>query len=413
MQVDEKHTLWRTSASLIGAAMPTILIGRAVFAIVLALGIIVAMFATKGDSLRSSVRMLKSSKIVRLVILLLVALLASSALSVNMMHSLTATAGVAAVSFAGMLLFIVMREMPGRHVQGALQSLCISLLVVMCLAVADAYFNDPRLASALHGDNGESAHRLNYMSSVIAVLAPFMWAWLLQKYREHAVLARWFALPLSIFSFWAVFICGGRAGWIAVTVSAVLFLMVSGKRKDIVLHTKHWLLLLLVTIFGPIAYGLTRGKDFLMERLGLTGEGQFTLLSLDTGHIGIWEYAVKNMMANPLTGTGVHTFRFLEKPEVAIASTAHPHNFVVQLLLETGLIGLAVAAMIVVYLFKKMSVMAQHNLLGLAGLCAVTSFFVASLTNMSIFEPWWISFLVFSGIFAARIGWVEKPKSGK
>lgn len=413
MQVDEKHTLWRLSAALIGVAMPTILVGRAVFAIVLLLGILAGLMATKGESLRSSARMMKNSRFLSVGIAFIIAMFASAAFSLDRMSTFSTSFAMLGVGFCGLLLFLVLREMPGRHVHFSMQALCVSLMVTMILAVADAYLGDARLAHALHGEKAGDVHRLNYMSNVLAVLIPFMWAWLLQRYREQAVLARWFALPLCVFSFAAVFICGGRSGWLAVFVAAILFLYISGKRKDVILHGRHWLLATLVLVFGPLAYALARGKMFVMERLGLSGEEKEMLISLDLDLINVWVVAFKNMLTNPITGIGAGMFRKLPEAAEKLPNIPHPHNAFIQTMLETGILGFVPLCVLLYLAFKKFNMMGKNNLFGLAGFCALVSFTVSSSVSMSIFQPWWVSFLLFSLILAARIGWVERPKHDK
>ena len=67
MLKEERHVFWATSAVLIGSAMPLILIGRAVSAAALILGIIIGLIATRGTSLRSTMSTLKTSKMCKTI----------------------------------------------------------------------------------------------------------------------------------------------------------------------------------------------------------------------------------------------------------------------------------------------------------------------------------------------------------
>ena len=405
MQIEEKHTLWKLSAGFIGASMPLILFGRAVFAVVFVLGLIFGALATKGDSLRSSLKMVKNSKLNRFVLFFILALGLSAIFSVDRMYSLSVYGQIVAVWAASCLFFVVLREMPPRHVHASLQALCVSVVITMILAVIDAYVGDPRLAQALHGTDATNMDRLSDMGAVFAVLTPFLWAWLLNLYREQAVLAQWLAFPIAILSFWAVFVCGGFAGMLAVTLAAGVFLFNAGKMNQIILHRRHWLLALAVLALGPVAFAATRGKEYLVGAFNMLKNGEFTFALPQWES---WLFSAEHVLDNPATGIGLAAMRKMEG--LADVSSTHPHNFVVQIILETGLIGTAAAVAVLGYLLMKFSHMGRHNLYGLAGLSAVVAFFSASLFDLSLFYSWWLACLVFSSIYAVRLGWVEKPR---
>lgn len=404
MMREEQQVMWRFAAVLIGCAMPAMLLGRAVTAVCLALGILLGLLATHGTSLRSSLRYMAQSKLLWIAASLVVSFGLSTVFSIDVSHSLQHFVQLLGIGVMAFLFYLVVREMPARMLRLSLQSLCITTLVVLVLVLVDAFGHDPRLAQALHGDKAQNLHRLNYMSSVLAVLIPFLWAWLLQREREHEVLASRFAVPVSILSFWAVFACGGRAGWVAATLAAAVFLVVTGRRFNLTLHTKHWLIGIVVVVLGPLFYGLSRGFDVMMARISMAGEHY----GIGSGRVGIWEFAVSHMFDNPLTGIGLGAFRKLPLPAEGIISNSHPHNFVLQLGLESGILGLLAGLALMVFLLRQFWVYAQGNIYGLAAFCSLLAFFTASLANTSIFQAWWLTFLVFVSIFGLRLGWSER-----
>ena len=407
MLKDEKQTLWKLSAFLIGAALPLHLFGPAVLAVFLGFGVIIGAFATKDDSLRSTVKTIYKSNTIKLVGALLIAFLLSALFAIDMQFSLIKFYSLVGVAFFSLILYLVLREMPSRHVHGAMNVFCGTTIFVITLCLLDAFLNDARLSSALHGRKWDNISRLNYMSSNLAVIVPFLWAWLLQNYREWAVLARWFALPLAIVSFLTIFICGGRSGWIAILISSAIFLIIAGKRHNLILHTKHWFLGLGVVALAPIMYGFVRGFSNLQERVGslLNGED-------NSGRLEIWKYAIDRIGENNIiTGVGLNGFRKLPLPEGETSmafSNFHPHNFILQLILESGILGFAIAAIMIVLIIKYFAKLSQGNIYGLAGLCSIIAFFTASLTNTSIFSIEWLTFLIVSALFSSRIGWTSK-----
>jgi hypothetical protein len=405
MLKEERHIFWATSAVLIGAAMPLILIGRAVSAGALILGIIIGLIATKGTSLRSTMETLKTSKMCRIIGVMLVAFAASIPFAIDPAYAANKMLQIMGMAFASLLLYTAMREMPRRYVTTVIQVLGVTTVCIAFLAGLDAFLNDERLSSALHGRKWNNLHRLNYMSSVLGVLLPFLWAWMLRRHRDGATLAKWFALPLILVTFLIVFVCGGRAGWVGATAAAIFFLWGASKYHNVVIHRKHWFMGGLAVLLGPVAYGAVRGFDVMKERLSLLGETN----GIGSGRLEIWNFAIKHFGDNPLTGIGMGNFRKLPIPEEGIVSNAHPHNFVIQLYLETGAFGLLTATVFIFYLLRLFKHYSEGHLYGLAAYAGLIAFFVASLANTSIFQPWWLTFMVFVAILGNRAGWTGKP----
>lgn len=401
----ERHIFWDTSAVLIGAAMPLILIGRAVSAGALILGIIIGLIATKGTSLRSTMETLKTSKMCRIIAIMLVAFAASVPFAVDPAYAANKLLQLVGMAVASLLLYTAMREMPRRYVTTVIQVLGVTTVCMAVLAGLDAFLNDERLSSALHGRKWNSPHRLNYMSSILAVILPFLWAWMLRRHRDGATLAKWFALPLILATFLILFVCGGRAGWVGGTMAAIFFLWGASRHHNLVIHSKHWFMGGAVVLLGPIAYGAVRGFEPFMERLGI----QSGSLGIGSGRLDIWQFAIKHFNDNPITGIGLGNFRMLPIPEEGIVSNAHPHNFVIQLYLETGLIGILAASVFIFYLLRLFKYYSEGHLYGLAAYAGLIAFFVASLANTSIFQPWWVTFMVFVAILGNRAGWTGKP----
>jgi O-antigen ligase len=404
MLKEERHIFWATSAALIGAAMPLILIGRAVSAGALILGIIIGLIATRGTSLRSTMETLRQSQLCRIIAIMFVAFAASIPLAVDPAHAGKHMLQILGMGFASFLLYTAMREMPRRYVTTVIQFLGVTTVCMAVLAGLDAFLADERLSAALHGRKWQSLHRLNYMSSVLAVLLPFLWAWLLRRHRDGATLAKWFALPVILGTFLIIFVCGGRAGWVGATAAAFFFLWHASMHHNLVIHRKHWFLGALVVFLGPVAYGAVRGFGAMWDRLGF-GEA----LGLGSGRLEIWSFAIKHFGDNPITGIGLGNFRKLPIPPEGIVSNAHPHNFVIQIYLETGMLGALASAAFVFYILRLFKHYAEGHLYGLAAYASLIAFFVASLANTSIFQPWWLTFMVFAAVLGNRAGWTGKP----
>ena len=85
---------------------------------------------------------------------------------------------------------------------------------------------------------------------------------------------------------------------------------------------------------------------------------QKNILIFSKDHTGHFQLAFKLFKENPIFGVGPKGFRYYCRivnydPEVGICST-HPHNFLVQISSETGLIGLSIYIYIICFLIFKL-----------------------------------------------------------
>lgn len=388
--------LWHISTFFLGIALPTVLMGRAVMFACLGVGILTGLIATKGASLRGTVRILTSAKLMWLLCAIYVVLLLSSLVGINPDHSMAKMQDMVAVAAAGIALFFTLREMPGEQVERLTTTLVIATCVMLAVALIDAVVAWPWLSEILHRDKALTTHRLNFLSSVIAVLAPFVWAKMLIAAQEREVWAQRLVWPMGVLTIMMVLVCGGRAGWLAMGVAVVLFVWQAGKHHHLILHRRHWLLGICAGALGLLGYGYSRGWEYLWERMNLWAGSR----GFGGGRGEIWQVAWNHIGDNWLVGIGPQGFRYL--PEQA---DFHPHNFILQLLLETGLIGFALVMAAIIWITASFASYAKHNLYGLAAFCSLIAFWTASLANTSVFNIWWLTFFVFMAIFGWRVGW--------
>lgn len=409
MLKDEKQTFWKLSAVCIGISMPMVVFGPGVMGVLLVLGIILGMLATKGNSLRSSVNLIATSRVIKLVAALLAVFFLSAALSVDVEKSMDKMLELVGISILALAFYISLREMPVRHVDLTYQSLAVSTISIALLVILDAFGTDIRLSAALHGvDHAEDPNRLVKMSGVFAVLTPFLWAWLLRMYKQGEILAKWLALPASVLSILAVFVCGGFTAWLALATSVILFMSFAIKYHRMRPNIANLTAIVSMFVLGPIGY--LYSQNLLQEKFfgfGVLGQN---IIGYFSEKVTVWMHALDQFGHTVFLGTGVNTYKGLPVGDNGIV-LSHPHNFIVQVLLETGLIGLAVTLGIMVLMLRYFWRASYTNLYGVAGLTAISSFLISALAHTSILHPWWLTLLVFSGIFAARVGWVvEKRK---
>lgn len=401
MLQEDKHILWRASALCLGMALPSMLIGKSVMYVLLVLGICAGLMATKDESLRATVRMVLDSWLSLLVLLLMGALLTGVAMGINPAYAFMQWTEMALLLlFGGTALFMTLREMPGRHVELLMKVLVISTMTAAVLAMFDAFVHEPRLSAMMHGDGmSRSPYRLNFISSILAVIVPFVWARMLIKSREGEPFAVRVAPWVTAFSFMAVIVCGGRSGWIAMLVAALLFAAMISRYHGFVIHKKHWLAGAALIMVSLGLYAFSFGLDFMLARTTLAGEADIGRGML-SGRLEIWEKSVQGFLQAPLFGIGVMNYRNLPG-----AIDPHPHNILLQMLLEGGLVTFVMFCALVGVLVFRFVNLAKGNIYGVAALASTVAFLTSSMAHSSIFHGWWFCFFLFLSMLGWRAGW--------
>ncbi len=400
---DEKQMLWKLSAALLGASLPLVILGPGVLAAVLVLGILTGLLATKGNSLRSTLKFVATSKVVYVVGALFAALFVSSYFSIDQVHSMNKMGDLVGMGALALLLYVALREMPTRHTDIIYRSLTISTVTVAIFCLIDAFAGSDRFSQALHGAKYDDPNRLKEMSGVFAVVLPFVWAWLFRRYREGEVMVKWFSVPITAVTLLAIFVSGGFIGWAALLVAVILFLYYVHKYHGLNFRLKPVLGSIFVIILGVLCFGWAKGFNQPEDFATILKAEEFT------PRLDLWAVGWNHMFDQPLTGIGVNAFRFLDDGTGSMVGS-HPHNFLIQLFLETGFVGGLIAFGLLVMMLRYFVKASRTNLYGAAGLASISAFLVAAITNTSIFHPWWLTMLIFSSVLAARVGWAIERK---
>lgn len=400
MLQEDKQILWRLSAVMLGVALPGMLLGKAVMFSLLGVGLASGLMATKDESLRATLKLLLNSWYTVVVLAILAVLLIGVATGINASYAFDKWEKLVMVVVCAGMLFVVLREMPGRHLESLLKALAISTISMAALGVIDGLADSQRLSTLLHGpDKANTPYRLNYVSSSLCVLLPFVWARLLLKSREGEPFAQRIALPVSCFTIVATLVCGGRAGWAGLVVAVVMFLWLAGRYHGVVMHAKHYLGAFLVTLAGLALYGLAAGWQFMIERVTIVGE-QHVGRGMLSGRLEVWAKAWEHLLDKPWFGIGMMNYRNLP-----MAIDLHPHNWLLQMLLETGVVGTALFILLIGMVLTRFFYFAKGNIYGVAGFASVSAFLMAGLANTSIFREWWLGYLVFVCLLGWRAGW--------
>lgn len=392
----EREILWRFSATCFGMAMPSMLFGRTLLFAFIILGAISGLLATKGHSLRASINLLLQSKLIWILGALMTSFAISSATSLTPEASWDKFGQLGIVAIVAFSVFLTLREMTGKHLEVLFKSLAISTAVCSVIALTDALSGYDRLGIFIHGDWFDTPYRLNFYTGALAVILPFLWARMITKRNEQEPFAKIVFIPFMALTFIAMIVAGGRIGWAGALVAVTAFVFIATRRHNLTFNVKQGAATLLVALIGLGGYVASHGIAFFLERMDLNSSPR----GFGGGRGEIWSIAWENSFQNPIFGIGVNGFRHL--PET---SDLHPHSAPLQLLLETGFVGLALSLILVLYILKTFWGYAQNSLYGTAALSSFLAFLTVSLANTSIFNIWWLAFFVMITLIGWRAGW--------
>ena len=184
------------------------------------------------------------------------------------------------------------------------------------------------------------------LGTVTAVFVPVCLAWA----RAAAEGRRWLWLPLLAPVFAAVLLSGNRTGWAMLAVGLALYgaHRLLAARPGVGLRRGAALL----AVLGLTAAAALQHQPF-RERLGTTlgglASGSWERVDEATGgRLSIWTTTLDMARAHWLNGVGPRGFRRLylqhADPRDTLAAAGivptHPHQFVLEILVETGVLGL-------------------------------------------------------------------------
>tara|TARA_Y100001960_G_scaffold332552_1_gene433518 strand:- start:1227 stop:2495 length:1269 start_codon:yes stop_codon:yes gene_type:complete len=385
---------WKVAAFFIGGSLPLILFGKAVLATWFSLGLIFGCLAMIEDRPNwQDIKGVFMSNVAKATLIMLLIFSASALNSVDQHYSLVRFYEMFYLSVASGLLVLIFNKMPKVYVYLTLKVLCVATLMIGAFVLIDSFVDSDRLSYTLHGRKWEDIDRLEQIGSIIAILAPFVWTWTFKLSRKDFYWARKLGLAASYALFFVAIVCGGVAGWFAVFTAAFVFLVMGGRWHALSLRTKHWLLLPCAIFTAFLGYFTASGVEHLQSNQFLNKYSEYTQFIEDS---------IDVISTTPVLGVGVNATRFLPTPDAAIGKSTS-QNFLLQLLLETGFLGLAASVVLILMVLYRLYRYARVNIYGLAGISSMVAFFVASLANTSIFNAWWLAFFIALSSLSIRL----------
>ncbi len=148
------------------------------------------------------------------------------------------------------------------------------------------------------------------------------------------------------------FISGDRTAFFYINLSAIFVILFSNKLKKLrlITLTASILLIVIISIFNPSAK--KRVIDMTIEQSNLINQNE-EIYIFSKQHTHHYIAAYKMFLNNKIIGVGVKNFRhFCSDKDYKfseLSCSTHPHNTYIQLLSETGIIGLTFWIMLFLY----------------------------------------------------------------
>jgi len=400
----------RISAVLLGLSFAALFGGRALFGIFASLGVIGALYS---GGISSSFRELfykDRSPIMVMVFMVLAAWLPSVLVSILPGKSSVVLLRVVAILVVSVVVYLFMAK--NKHVltlclKATMVGLCFSIVVAI---LGISYF--PEIVKFLRGsevtDINIARLKVRYFANFLALIAPFVfWAGFRLSGRWRFISA--LIISASIYVIYITNIRAGFAGLLAAGFVTFVSVVPGLWRKK----TYASAIIILSSIF-------VGGVLFLISNMPppppIPVAFHDTLFMppelIDPHRQIIWRFVMELAIERPWLGWGIHTINFAA-PERAAEIYAlyglsplpsHPHNWMLEVLSETGVVGFIPLLVTVMTLFwhSFRSYRQTGDIAYLALLATTASFWTSSFFNFSFWAAWWqISYLLLFAIMAS------------
>jgi O-antigen ligase len=286
--------------------------------------------------------------------------------------------------------------------ESRLNALCLATGIVVALWTLDAWVQAltgyslgghaaPERVSGIFG-----ADNLK-LGPVLASLSPFvLWAARRRFGRAGLIAAMLFLLV-------PILLAGSRAAWITYGVALLAFFWIEARTP---LRFVAWLLAacIVVAVAVGVAWQTSPRFDARMDRtLAALQDTRHGLNYASSGRLDIWRVSAKMIAAHPVVGVGVRDFReayphYAAPNDHFVTAEAcgegegacHPHQIVLEVLSDTGAIGLALwlaALGLALRAWRSVGPEARRRAFPATVALAITVF--PFNTHLAFYSAWW------------------------
>lgn len=295
----------------------------------------------------------------------------------------------------------------------ALKTIVVSAIVFAVLALI-SLVGVPKIASLVKGTLSAPDRPIvvfkAFAASAMCLIPVVAWAG-----RRLEGNWRWWGYAFAPMALGVMLLTYNRsslAGLIAMTLAGI-FLLTLAKRR----HVKAMITVAIAATGSAVAWVALRevhDLDTLEQRIGAPLNVQTYLPSwlLDSHRQNIWKFAYERFLDHPWVGNGIDQLNRLPGAKISVPGLensaayvpSHPHNWALELLSETGLIGfLPVVAVLTLIAWKLVkSYIQTDDEADITLFTLMAGFWGSALFNFSIWAAWWqLTFLILFAIVAA------------
>lgn len=241
-----------------------------------------------------------------------------------------------------------------------------------------------------------------YASAMVCLLPIILWSGVRLGGRWQA--AAYLMVPGALLFFWSAHsraaLLGLLSAALAVIIIRSLLSASRGMRRAIVT------ILVVSTLVGAVTL-LTRLPQPSTTN---SADSRLPTFLIDHHRQLIWGFVVGKIKEKPWFGHGIDIINQTDGAAARIPELnqnfvpSHPHNWVLEITAETGLLGLTAITAALLVLLRQLAVIAgSGQLVGWAGTASFAAFWGSGLSNFSIWASWWqiVFFLIMAIVFAA------------
>jgi len=383
-------------AALVGIAVPLVAMGRAAMAVALVLALLCVLFLPRRGACVEALARQAGSPAGILVGVLFVLWLPGVVFSLDPLRSFMVWARM--IFFvAGVTVLWAALTGDGRARGTGLRALLVATAVVVGMALV-ALFVTPELLSLVRGKGWHAINPVlglkGFASGAMLLVPVVLWsgyrlggAWIPCAIAESVGLVAIIADTISR---------SATAGLVAMAIVAGV--MVAFARRERKVTALVALTLCAITI-ALLAWLYTHP----MSPPGATAPLPLPLWLVDFHRQSIWRFTFGLAMQSPWIGHGINMINYVPGSFDRIPGygyiyiPAHPHDWMLEVLSETGVVGLAPLLVLVAAMLRRLArdYVASRDPAVLAATAVAVGYWVAGMFNFSFWSAWWqVSFMI-------------------
>ncbi len=386
-------------ATLLGIAIPSIVFGRSVFAVLIILALITLFFCKPWLDVIFDLGGQAKTPIGLLILATFVAWLPNIVVSHLPMRSFEAV--LRTLLFVGVTsIFYSYLQSDKRVLNQALKAFVLMTAITMvfsflAMTVLPEIYWFARLKGWISAPLSTQLKSFSALTVLMVPILALVWQSYSKRYKISCVI-----ILIAVLIF--VFLTDNRSAIAGFLAMAILMAIVFSLKSTSKPHAIAALASVALLVAGVVIW-------FQVSRSGLqeVAPNRNWLLPvwlLDFERQIIWKHAIKFAMASPWIGIGANTINFVPGADEVIKGTsnlhiipAHPHNWAIEVFAETGIIGLGFLLVTLITLTFQTLLTARRT--GHSGsimaIAMMAGYWGSGLFNFSYWSAWWqLSFMI-------------------